>query len=217
MSSKRKYDSTRRSAQAADTRERIAASARRLFVENGFAGTTIEAIAAGAKVAAPTVYAAFGSKRAILIALLDDMEVAADRRALERDLAAAGDPASQMRAMVGFTIRLFAQSADVIHAVRTAGASDPAFDELRVEGEARRRRTHAPFVRAWSRAGALRKGLSEAEAADVLWAMCNDGLFRAFVVDLTWPVDRYLAWLCDTLEMRLFRVPAPTRPPSRRR
>src|SRR5260370_37645007 len=53
------------------TRRRIRDAARRLFVERGYVATTIEAIAGEASVAVPTVYLAFGTKRALLAELLD--------------------------------------------------------------------------------------------------------------------------------------------------
>src|ERR1700730_12204147 len=53
------------------TRRRIRDAARRLFVERGYVATTIEAIAGEAGVAVPTVYLAFGTKRALLAELLD--------------------------------------------------------------------------------------------------------------------------------------------------
>src|SRR6266852_7990398 len=55
-------------------RRAISAAARRLFVERGYAGTTIEAIAQEAGYAAPTVYFHFGSKAAIVGYLIDEME-----------------------------------------------------------------------------------------------------------------------------------------------
>src|SRR5260370_11383331 len=53
------------------TRRRIRDAARRLLVERGYVATTIEAIAGEASVAVPTVYLAFGTKRALLAELLD--------------------------------------------------------------------------------------------------------------------------------------------------
>ena len=189
------------------TRRRIAESARRLFVERGFAATTIDAIAADAGISAPTIYATYGSKRAILMQLLDDMEVAADRDAARAAIVrAGGDPRAELRAIVDFDVRLFTRAADVIAAVRSAGAADPAFDEIRIEGEARRRRAIAPVVRAWARAGVLRAGVSEREAADVLWAMCGDEVYRVYVRDLGWPVERYRTWLHETLIHLLLAV-----------
>ena len=68
---KRRYDSSRRREQARQTRLQIAETARRLFLERGYSGATIEAIAEGAHVANETVYAIFKNKRNILQFLLD--------------------------------------------------------------------------------------------------------------------------------------------------
>src|SRR6266545_4417824 len=62
---------TPRRPKAQATRRRILDAARGLFVERGYVATTIEAIAAEAGVAVPTVYLAFGTKRALLVELLD--------------------------------------------------------------------------------------------------------------------------------------------------
>src|SRR5260370_42152507 len=68
---KRRYDSTRRQAQARETRQQILAAARVLFIAHGFAGTTMEAVAQEAGVAVETVYTAFKSKRTLLARLVD--------------------------------------------------------------------------------------------------------------------------------------------------
>src|SRR5919202_6450587 len=68
---RRRYHSPQRQQQAQATRRQIVEAAGRLFSQHGYFGTTIGAIAHAAGVAEPTVYAAFGSKRAILSALID--------------------------------------------------------------------------------------------------------------------------------------------------
>src|SRR5260370_34231249 len=68
---KRRYNSTRRQAQARETRQQILAAARVLFITRGFAGTTMEAIAQEAGVAVETVYTSFGNKRTLLARLVD--------------------------------------------------------------------------------------------------------------------------------------------------
>jgi AcrR family transcriptional regulator len=70
-SPKRKYDSTRRQAQADETRRQILAAAHKLFIERGYAGATIEAIATEAGVAPETIYAIFKSKKRILVSLMN--------------------------------------------------------------------------------------------------------------------------------------------------
>jgi AcrR family transcriptional regulator len=84
---KRPYRSPRRREQAEETRRRLLTASRRLFVQQGYAGATIESIAAAAGVAVQTVYAAFGSKQGILLALLDEMAAA-----IRRGSCASGSP-----------------------------------------------------------------------------------------------------------------------------
>ena len=68
---KRPYDNSRRQAQARATRQAVIESAKRLFTDHGYPATTIEAVADAADVPLPTVYRLFGSKRALLTAVLD--------------------------------------------------------------------------------------------------------------------------------------------------
>src|ERR671936_1399134 len=65
----RRYDSPRRREQAALTRREILEAAQQLFERQGFATTTMAAIAAEARVALKTVYVAFETKSGVLRAL----------------------------------------------------------------------------------------------------------------------------------------------------
>jgi AcrR family transcriptional regulator len=64
---------SRREEAKAERRRRIVAAARDLIKETGDAGLSMRAIAARAGVSLTTPYNLFGSKRAIVIALLDDV------------------------------------------------------------------------------------------------------------------------------------------------
>src|SRR5919107_5919612 len=66
---KRRYDSSRRREQAAGTRRQILRAAQRLFERDGYAATTMAAIAAEAGVATKTVYLGFETKSGVLRAL----------------------------------------------------------------------------------------------------------------------------------------------------
>src|SRR5262249_8099202 len=100
---RRKYDSARRSRQAAATRREILEAARRLFEEQGYAATTVAAVAAEAGVALKTVYVAFESKAGLLRALWnlllrgDEDDVPIAERALYREVLEAPDAESQLR------------------------------------------------------------------------------------------------------------------------
>ena len=92
---KRTYDSSRRRAAAEATRLRIAQCARRLFAKHGYGATSIEVIAREAGVSVPTFYVTYGSKRAVLFALLDAADAQADVRACKKASAQRRDnPAS---------------------------------------------------------------------------------------------------------------------------
>lgn len=67
----RRYSSTRRARQAAQTRTDVLLAAVRLFGRSGWAGTTLAAIAAEAGVAVETIYTGFSSKKALLRAAMD--------------------------------------------------------------------------------------------------------------------------------------------------
>jgi AcrR family transcriptional regulator len=203
---KRTYDASRRRASAEERRGRILQTARNLFGHYGYGATSIEQIANRAGVAVPTVYAIYRSKRALLFALLDQADAQADVAGLLNDLhAAAGNPRKQLRRLVSFTCRFYAQAGDIIDIARGAGSTNEDLLALWQEGEQRRLRGQRPLADAWDRAGALRKSLSPNEALDILWAMTGADHYRLFVVDRKWPFARYEAWLENTLKRLLLR------------
>ena len=67
---KRRYDATSRRAAAAATRDRICAAAEELFVGDGYARTSIRAVAKAAAVAEATIYLTFPNKAALLDAVI---------------------------------------------------------------------------------------------------------------------------------------------------
>ncbi len=200
---KRRYHSPKRERQAQQTREQIVEAARRLFASDGFANTTVESIAREAGVSVQTVYASVGSKRGIVLALLDWMEVEGGNEELRRELEASKDPRRQLRAIVRFNRQLFERGQDVLKVVMVARA-DPDVGAFGREGEVRRREGQAVWVREWAEAGVLRPNLDEGEAADILWALTGPELYWLFVVDCGWPGSRFEMWLFETLETQLY-------------
>lgn len=201
---KRTYDTTRRRAAAARTRERMLAAARREFAERGFPATTVEAIAEAAGVSPQTFYNAFGSKRGALFALLDEMPAAADPAALATALAEAPDASRQLALLVDFRLRLYAAALDVLEAVRAAATHDPDVAAVWSEGEDRRKRNHQKLLSSWHARGDLRAGLTRKRADDALWAMTGPDVYRLFVVERGWKRETFRNWLVDLLARELF-------------
>ena len=194
---KRRYHSAVRTAAAEGTRAAITQAARKLFAARGYAATPIEAIAAEAGVSAQTIYAAFGTKRAVLESLLDAIDQDADAGGLEA-VFADPDVRAQARAIAAFLGRLFTRGGDVIALAQGVGASDPAVRALERKGKGRHRRGVIAIVERWHAAGHLRRDLTIPEAVDALYAVSSHSVF----VELKtagWSRARYEAWLADAM------------------
>ena len=82
---------SRREEYSAATRQALVASATTLFAERGYARTSLDEIAAGARVTKGALYGHFASKQALFRAVLQDLE-AATTQEVERAVAAAPGP-----------------------------------------------------------------------------------------------------------------------------
>ena len=203
-SPKRPYESAKRRESAEQTRLRIARSGRALFAQLGYGATSIEAIANHAGVAVPTFYATYGSKRALLFALLDSADAQANVVELVDSLRdAARDPRRQIYLLVSFNRRFYQQAADLIEVARSAGTMEPDLAALWAEGEQRRLLGVTPIVHSWVAAGALRQSLSERDALDILWSLTGPDNYRLFVTERGWPPEKYEKWLAITLKTLL--------------
>lgn len=214
---KRSYRAPAREAQAAQTNARIVEAARTLLVRQGMAATTIAALAREAGCSPQTIYAVFGSKAGVLLALLDQMETDADPERLAREVAAAiGEPRRQLRAGIAFHRRLFEPWAEVIALAHGATAANPEVADWVAEGHRRRHGSQARLAREWAAVGVLRSGLSGRRAADTLWALLSPDLYLLVVGRLGWRPTRYERWLSVLLARELFagaRPPAGSTPP----
>lgn len=110
---RRSYRSPLREKRAAEIRTRIVAAARDLFARRGFAATTVAMIAQHAKVAQPTVYATFGTKAAIIGAIIGEVSAHSDRETSWRQIQAEADPRAKLGLYATFMRRLYVAGRDV--------------------------------------------------------------------------------------------------------
>ena len=190
-------------------RRAVIDAARERFVAGGYAATTIDAISAHADVPQATVYRLFGSKLGILKALLDtsiagdDRPVAVPDRAEVAALLSEPDPHALLAGFAAFTTTINERTADVYGVLVGAAATDPGAAELlavihQQRGEGQRR-----IARTLARAKALRAGVRERDAADIIHGLMSPDVYRLFVVDRAWKPARYRAWLTETLVQQL--------------
>jgi AcrR family transcriptional regulator len=202
---KRRYISRRRQVQAAETRRHIVEAARQLFAERGYVGTTIEAIAQAADVAGETVYATFGSKRAILARLVE-VSVGGDEQPiplLERPSPQAvrqeHDQHRQIQRFAHDMREIMERMSPLFEIMRTAAKTDPDIMALLQRLLEERLRGMRQFVDWLAANGSLRQSIRPADTAETVWALTSAEIHRLLTDDRGWSGERYEEWLSDTL------------------
>jgi AcrR family transcriptional regulator len=206
---RRRYDSGRRLEQARENRRAVLEAARRMFLDRGYAATTVGAIAADAGVSVETVYKAFGNKRGLVKAVVDVAIVGDDeavpmlQRELVRRIEAEADPRRKL-AMYGEHLAESApRRVPVELLVRAAAASDPGAAAVWEQLEGERHAGMGFFARHLDEGGHLRPGVSIDEAQDVLWTCNSAEVYDLLVLRRRWSPERYGRWVADTLAAAL--------------
>ncbi len=196
---RRAYNTGLRQEQASATRRRILEAARRLFAAQGYTTVTMRDVAAEAGVAVQTVYITFGTKlslaKGIVASALE--EIGRDRQAFIERAEADLTPEVVLRTVAAIARQVYERYADVFLFLREAGdprlaAEATRFDSFRLEGQ-------APAVLALVRETALRPGLDEKRAADLLWAISSPELYALLVHRRGWDPEQWQQLLGDTL------------------
>ncbi len=214
---KRRYDATRRQAQARQNQHRVIAAAALLFAERGYTGTSLAEVAAEAGVAVQTLYAAFGTKvnllkHAIDVSLVGDhLAVPMIEREDVQRIIAEPDP-RQVLAMYAAHVRQVAERAAGLMLAAWADAhSDPAVAELVAELDAQRMRgmtAAASSIAAKAiEAGCLADGITEEDIRDALWAFNSPQLYGLLLRDRGWSPDQFQAWLARSWARLLLDPP----------
>jgi AcrR family transcriptional regulator len=197
---------THRQRQALETRRLIAEAAAGLFLERGYAATTMDAIAGEAGVAVSTVYAAFKNKRAILREIRMGWHARTHAREINEQAARQPDPARRLEMIANSNRRQWELGAGLVAIYQGAAAADrEAAAELE---EALRGRKSALDRVVEGMEEALRPGLNATRAAAILRALCRAELYQELVEDSGWSPDEYESWLSGTLKRQLLSAEA---------
>jgi AcrR family transcriptional regulator len=194
-------------------RAAVVEAARALFTERGYGATTVEAISARSDVPPATVYRLFSSKRGILKALLDvsiagdDESVPLADRPPVRSLLADPDPRNRVAGFVAVAAQVNSRTAPIYRILVSAAASDPDAGTVLDDLTRQRQQGQGRLARSLARSGALRPGLRERDAGDLVHALMSPEVYGLLVVDRGWPPERYERWLTDTLVDQLLAPP----------
>jgi AcrR family transcriptional regulator len=198
---RRSYESPRRQEQARQTRRTVLDAARDLFLERGYARTTMAEVARRAEVSVETVYKAFGNKAGLVKAVFDVAVVGDDepvpmmQREMVRRTAAEPDP---RRKLIGYGEHLVGagiRTSAIQLLVREAAATDAGAGEVWAQLQAERLTGMAAFAQHLADGGHLRAGVSVEEARDVIWTYNSVELWNLLVDQRGWSPERFGAWV----------------------
>ena len=205
-SRKREYDSSRRQAQANETRRHILEAARKLFTERGYAGATVEAIAAEAGVSAQTIYAIFKNKKKMLVSLMNVSPTTGIEdhtpmlaRASVQAVAEEHDRRRQLQMFARVVANNLTQVADVSEIMGDAAKVEPDFDRILQKLNQQRLEHMMGAVQQFAANGRFRENMEENDARDTVWALTSPEVFLLLTRERGWSKEKYAEWLADML------------------
>lgn len=195
--------STRR-ARAAVSRDAVVAAAGRLFVANGYVGTSVAAIASDAGVALQTVYNSVGSKADILSAVLDAHAQGPNAPSSVPEFMAerttkARNGLEVVEILSDWFVEVHQRTAVVFGIIRQAAAVDPAAAVLERQRAERRRTNYLGAAKALRELGAIAAGREDEDIAAAIFTLGHPDIYRALVLEGGWTIAHYRVWLRDCL------------------
>jgi AcrR family transcriptional regulator len=200
-----RYHSPRREDAAAATRAAILEHARELFLERGYAGATVPEIAQAARVAPQTVYASTGGKAAMFAELLkpainDPVAAEAMTAALRTD-----DPGQLMILCAAAARRGQERYWDIVYGLMRRPPEDPLAQQAIGNVAAKCLEALTGIAQRLADLGALKPGISTAQAADTLWFYFGQNAWCSLVGERQWTFDRAEEWLRTAASRDLLR------------
>jgi AcrR family transcriptional regulator len=196
---RRAYDSSRRRAQADETRSAIVRTARDLFVERGYGRTTLADVARAAGVSVETIYASVGTKAELLHRAWDitvggdDEDIVFHERPQVLAIRNEADLRRRLLLHAAFATETAQRIAPFQLMVRSAAGTEPAAAAMLEEMD--RQRLVGIGVMAEEAAKTGQLAVSEEECRDVVWSMTDGMLWHRLVNERGWSNERFAEWL----------------------
>lgn len=198
----------RQQAAAAATRLQIVRGAHSLFIQRGYAATTIPEIARISRVAVQTVYNSIGPKRAVLAVVLEYVAAGPEHPTpvpafMHRRVSATRSGTGAVRVLAAWFADVHGRLGLMLSVLRDAAAFDPEVATLERARDARRFRNYHEAAGLLAHRGQLRAGLAIPEAAATIWGLGHAELYRFLVLEQAWTPARYRRWLDGQLRAQL--------------
>jgi AcrR family transcriptional regulator len=197
----RAYRSALRDDQARATRRRVVDAARDLFIEHGYAGATIDAIAERAGVSRKTVFTSIGGKPAALRLAWDwtlagdDEQVPIADRPVSQQIFESRDPVDAIDGWARLQGPIASRLARIYEVVVIASDSDAEVAGMRATNERNRMAGARQFAEHLASLAALRSGLTVERATEIVGVLMDPVPAGRLVHDAGWSVPEYCEWL----------------------
>jgi AcrR family transcriptional regulator len=204
MTAGRTYDATSRLARAAERRATVLGVARRRLLADGYARTSLAAIAAEAHVSPELIHKAFGGKAGLVRAIHDESlsgseQVPAPDRSEDLQ-ASAPDLAAVLRGFGALSADVAPLVAPVELLIREAAAAgDPAMVALQEQVRADRLTRMRENAARLAGRGLLPETVPPERAADIFWTMTSPELYEQLVRGRGWTPEAYGAFVATCL------------------
>jgi len=192
---------TLRDRQAETAKKLIISAALEEFLEDGYVGTTMDDIAEKAGVARRTVYNQFGSKAALLIAVINDRVVAAEERSIEADHDAVGaldDPEQMIDAFIRGQVGVAVRSLPILKVTFEAALIDGEVAKAYEMNEEYRYQAQQVLVDALDDQGLLRTDVPVSFLKRGFWLLAGPQTLIT-ATKSGWDIETYSKWLKDTV------------------
>jgi AcrR family transcriptional regulator len=210
---RRPYNSPRRQQQAAATRQTILEAAERLFLQEGYPATTMDAIAAEAGVSLKTAYLPFSTKSGLLRALWDlrlkkdDADAPVGQHEWFREVMEEPDPARKLQLNARNSAAAKTRIGGLFKVIRGAAEIDADCGELWRLIQSDFHANQQVIVESIHRDGSLRRGLSVATGTDILWTLNHPDTWTLLASQRGWSPHDYETWLAQTSCAQLLGTP----------
>lgn len=191
------------------TVRRCVRAAAELFLAQGYAATTIDAVAERAGVARRTVFTAVGGKPTLLKLAYDwslvgdDEPVPMAQRPEILAIAAEKRPRVAVRLWAEHVTTVAGRSTGMMLVLRVAADTDAEAAAVHDKAMVDARLGSEMFVRHLTRIGTLRADLDVPRATDLVWALLDPGVYDRMVLRGAWTPAQFAAWLARVWDQTL--------------
>ena len=198
----RTYDASGRRQRALRQHSTALAAARVLFLERGYAATTVESIATAGGVSAATIYKSYGGKAGLVRelgqrALAGAGPVPAEARS--NSLRSNGDPRLLIEGWGRLAAEVSPRLSPLLLLLRTAAQHDSEAAALYEQLARTRLRRMADNARHLVDAGHLRVGVTAQDAVDILWLCSSPELYELVIIQRRWTLAKFSRFVTATM------------------